>query len=418
MSGRTRSGVLRLLTWLVGAGVALGPGAAMSLPLNVSHRGYSAAFPENTLVAVEGGFAAGARAVEVDLLKSSDGEIVIFHDDTLDRTTNGTGRVDETTLADLQLLDAGSWFAPGFSGERIPTLIEALTLQQQLGAGPLLLDQKSGLLFGAEISAAVKATGVSAAEDIWVTVWTQEQLLDIRAHLPDTFMLWTGRNAAEVGIPGIATLQASGVGGFSFIFESYETNPGFLEAVQAAGMKAYAWNLDVVAPETPEKMQAAIDMGLDGYIVNDPALFETLLAPEPDTDLALLVLVALGLALRCTRGSRRATVRYRVRRREDAPRSSPDPRPCRRTPRAGTRLHRTRDHGARRPLRHARSAESGCGGLRAPAPVPRQPVRALAAQEEMELLELDRPGFRPLGDARRHRPGFVLLLHPDRLPGW
>ena len=295
MSRRTRSGVESVLAWLVGAGVNLSAGTAMSLPLNVAHRGYSEAFPENTVVAVEAGFAAGANVVEIDLLKSSDGEVVIFHDDTLDRTTNGIGRVDQTTLADLEPLDAGSWFAPEFTGERIPTLVEALTLQQQLGAGPLLLDQKSGLLFGAEITAAVQATELSAVDDIWVTAWTQEQVLDIRDHLPDTFILWTGRNAAEVGISGIAALQALGVGGFSFIFESYETNPGFLEAVQAAGMEAYAWNLDIVFPETPEKMQAAIDMGLDGYIVNDPELFGTFLVPEPGRDSGLLVLVALGL---------------------------------------------------------------------------------------------------------------------------
>ncbi len=125
MSRRTRSGVESVLAWLVGAGVNLSAGTAMSLPLNVAHRGYSEAFPENTLVAVEAGFAAGANVVEIDLLKSSDGEVVIFHDDTLDRTTNGIGRVDQTTLADLELLDAGSWFAPEFTGERIPTPAEA-----------------------------------------------------------------------------------------------------------------------------------------------------------------------------------------------------------------------------------------------------------------------------------------------------
>jgi glycerophosphoryl diester phosphodiesterase len=305
MSGRTRSRLQCVLTWLVGAGVVLGATAATSLPLNVAHRGYSAAFPENTLVAVEAGFAAAADVVEIDLLKSSDGEVVIFHDDTLDRTTNGTGRVDQTTLADLELLDAGSWFAPEFAGEKIPTLVEVLTHQQQLGWGPLLLDQKSGLLFGAEISAAVQATGVSAVDDIWVTAWTLDQVLDIRAHLPDTFVLWTGRNAGEVGTSGIAALQALGVGGFSFIFESYDTNPGFLEAVQAAGMEAYAWNLDIVFPETPEKMQAAIDLGLDGYIVNDPELFGTFLVPEPEVDLGRLVLLALGLA-RYGRGAARS----------------------------------------------------------------------------------------------------------------
>jgi glycerophosphoryl diester phosphodiesterase len=302
MSGQSRSRVEGALAGLVGAVVVQAAGGALSLPLNVAHRGASAASHENTLVAVEAGFDAGAEVVEIDLLKSSEGEVVIFHDDTLDRTTNGMGRVDQTTLADLKLLDAGFWFAPEFVGETIPTLVEALTLQRQLGAGPLLLDQKSGILFGAEIAAAVEAVGLSASEDVWVTAWTQDQVLDIRTHLPDTFILWTGLNAGDVGIPGIAALQALGVGGFSFIFESYDTNPGFLEAVHAAGMEAYAWNLDIVLPETPEKMQAAIDMGLDGYIVNDPALFEMVRVPEPDPDLLRLGLFGLGL-VRCGRGA-------------------------------------------------------------------------------------------------------------------
>jgi glycerophosphoryl diester phosphodiesterase len=282
--------------WGLGvAGVLFTAGAATGITLNVAHRGYSAAYPENTLVAVEAAFAAGADVVEIDLLKSSDGEVVIFHDDTLDRTTNGTGRVDAHTLAELETLDAGSWFAPEFAGEPIPTLVEALTLQQQLGAGPVLLDQKSGILFGEEIFDAVVATGVSAVDDIWVTAWTQAQVLDIRSWLPDTFILWTGSNVAEVGIGGIAALQSLGVGGFSFIFETYLSNPGFLDAVQAAGLEAYAWNIDALGlPETPEKMQAAIDMGLDGYIVNDPELFATFL-PMPEPSAA--VLVGLGLSM-------------------------------------------------------------------------------------------------------------------------
>ena len=65
MSGRTPSRVQRVLAWLVGASVVLCAAAATSLPLNVAHRGYSAAFPENTQVAVEAGFAAAADVVEL-----------------------------------------------------------------------------------------------------------------------------------------------------------------------------------------------------------------------------------------------------------------------------------------------------------------------------------------------------------------
>lgn len=260
---------------------------ASALPFNVGHRGYSAAYPENTLVSIQASFGAGADITEIDLLKSSDGEVVIFHDDTLDRTTDGTGPVSAKTLAELQLLDAGSWFAPEFAGEPIPTLVEALALQQQLGAGPLLLDQKSGLTFGAEIAAALAATGASASEDIMVTAWTLAQVADIQAFLPDTLILWTAANTALPAGMTLADMQAAGVDGFSVIYESYAAAPTFIDQLHALGMYAYAWNADVLFPETVQKMQDAITMGLDGYIVNDPALFESILVPEPGSFLLL-----------------------------------------------------------------------------------------------------------------------------------
>lgn len=287
-------GLRRLVSVLL---FLIAPSAAFALPLNVGHRGYSAAYPENTLVAVEAAYQGGADIVEIDLLKSSDGEVVIFHDNTLDRTTNGSGAVAGHTLAQLKDLDAGSWFSSAFVGEPIPTLQEALQLQQQLGQGPLLLDQKSGLTFGAEIAAALAATGASAIDDIWVTAWTLDQVNDIRALLPDTFILWTGNDPATNPLSP-ADMQALGVGGFSHIFETYASSPGFQAEVQALGMQAFAWNLDILLPETPEKMQQAIDMGLDGYIVNDPAVFEALLLPEPTTAL----LVGMGLAFAAARG--------------------------------------------------------------------------------------------------------------------
>ena len=93
-----------------------------------AHRGASVSFPENTLAAFEAGVAAGADSVEFDVQLSADGVAVVIHDDTVDRTTNGTGAVSELTLAELQSLDAGSWKAPSFAGEKIPSLDEALTL--------------------------------------------------------------------------------------------------------------------------------------------------------------------------------------------------------------------------------------------------------------------------------------------------
>lgn len=94
--------------------------------LVVAHRGSVREAPENTLAAIEKGIENGADLIETDVRETSDGHLVVIHDATVDRTTDGSGRVAEMTLAELKQLDAGSWFDPRFKGERIPTLDEAL----------------------------------------------------------------------------------------------------------------------------------------------------------------------------------------------------------------------------------------------------------------------------------------------------
>ncbi|MBO74605.1 MAG: hypothetical protein CMD33_04970 [Flavobacteriales bacterium] len=94
----------------------------------VCHRGANSIAPENTLPALECALAAGFGYVEADLHITSDGEIVVIHDNVLDRTTNGTGPVTQHTLAELRELDAGGWFEPFFAGTKLPTLEEVLDL--------------------------------------------------------------------------------------------------------------------------------------------------------------------------------------------------------------------------------------------------------------------------------------------------
>ncbi|OAA68557.1 PLC-like phosphodiesterase, TIM beta/alpha-barrel domain protein [Niveomyces insectorum RCEF 264] len=98
------------------------------------HRGFSAAAPENTLAAFRMARDAGGKGVtcETDLALTKDGELVLIHDETVDRTTNGRGLVGSMTYAEFSQLDAGSWFDVRFAAERIPRLKEALDLAQQL----------------------------------------------------------------------------------------------------------------------------------------------------------------------------------------------------------------------------------------------------------------------------------------------
>jgi glycerophosphoryl diester phosphodiesterase len=109
---------------LVGQPVLVKGEYLQSSPLVIAHRGASAHFPENTLPSYEGGFKAKADYLEIDLQMTKDGHLVTIHDETVDGTTNGKGRVNEFTLEELRKLDAGYWFNERFKGTQIPTLDE------------------------------------------------------------------------------------------------------------------------------------------------------------------------------------------------------------------------------------------------------------------------------------------------------
>lgn len=95
-------------------------------PLIIAHRGFKKNYPENTVAAFDAAIENGAVMIELDVSLSKDREVVVIHDDTLDRTTNGTGLICDYTLAELKKLDAGNWFSKEFKNEKIPTLKEIL----------------------------------------------------------------------------------------------------------------------------------------------------------------------------------------------------------------------------------------------------------------------------------------------------
>ena len=96
-----------------------------------AHRGASDTHPENTIAAFREAIRLGAHMIEFDVALTRDGALVLLHDATLDRTTNGTGPVSARSLSELQELDAGGWKADSFRGERIPTLAAALAVMPE-----------------------------------------------------------------------------------------------------------------------------------------------------------------------------------------------------------------------------------------------------------------------------------------------
>lgn len=99
-------------------------------PLIIAHRGFKSKYPENTLSSFEAAIQCGAQMIELDVTLTKDRELIVIHDDTLDRTTNGKGAVNNFSLKELQKLDAGSWFDPKFSDQKLPTLKAVLSLSK------------------------------------------------------------------------------------------------------------------------------------------------------------------------------------------------------------------------------------------------------------------------------------------------
>jgi glycerophosphoryl diester phosphodiesterase len=107
----------------------------LGLPRLIGHRGAAAYAPENTLAGFRLARERGAAWVEFDVRLTRDGDLAVMHDDTLERTTNGAGRVLDRTMRELSALDNGGWFGAAFAGERVASLAEAIRLFDRLGLG-------------------------------------------------------------------------------------------------------------------------------------------------------------------------------------------------------------------------------------------------------------------------------------------
>lgn len=117
------------------------------LPLVIAHRGNSSIAPENTLAAFASAARSGADLIEIDIHPNAEGIATVIHDDAVDRTTDGTGLVAELNSAEIAKLDAGSWFAPEFAGQTVPTLSDVITLAQQFPQARWLIEFKGAWNF-------------------------------------------------------------------------------------------------------------------------------------------------------------------------------------------------------------------------------------------------------------------------------
>ena len=138
--------VASILAVLVMSAFAGGMGGVNSYRVQaIAHRGASGYAPENTMAAFMEAFELKADFIELDVAMTKDGVLIVIHDDTVDRTTDGTGKVAELTYDYIRTLDAGSWFSPEFAGEQVPTLGEVLnTFRGKIG---ILIEIKDPIIY-------------------------------------------------------------------------------------------------------------------------------------------------------------------------------------------------------------------------------------------------------------------------------
>jgi len=148
-----------------------------------AHRGNSKFFPENTMAAYRSALEMPIDQIEIDLHMTKDGEIVMIHDHTVDRTTDGTGLVREKTLEEIRTLDAGSWKGEQFKGEKIPLFREFLelvkdhpemTVNVELKDYPREEDPEWAKISADKAIAMIEEYGMG--DRIWINCWSGELL--------------------------------------------------------------------------------------------------------------------------------------------------------------------------------------------------------------------------------------------------
>lgn len=152
----------------------------------LAHRGDPSQAPENTMPAFAAAIASGVDGVEFDVQATADGEMVILHDERLERTTNGKGFVKDLTLAQTKALDAGSWFKDTFAGEKIPTLAETLELFQPTSLF-IDIELKTGKFPypGLAEKTALLVKDMGLAERVVISSFNHQTLLEAKAAAPE-----------------------------------------------------------------------------------------------------------------------------------------------------------------------------------------------------------------------------------------
>jgi glycerophosphoryl diester phosphodiesterase len=232
---------------------------------NVAHRGATGYAPENTIAAFDKGVEMKADYIEIDVQRSKDGELVIIHDTTVDRTTNGTGYIKDLTFEQLRQLDAGSWKGEQFTGERIPAFDEIL--DRYHGKTGILIELKAPELYpGIEEQVAEELTKRNLDrpqnEKIIIQSFNFESMKKMNTLLPNV----------PIGVLTSSKAHATSEALKEFSAYADYFNPSYgivtkelVGEVHALGMKISSWTV-----RSQEAADFLIEMGVDAIITDYP----------------------------------------------------------------------------------------------------------------------------------------------------
>ncbi|MEB3221872.1 MAG: glycerophosphodiester phosphodiesterase family protein [Candidatus Sericytochromatia bacterium] len=241
--------------------------AELGRPLVMGHRGAMGHAPENTMASFQLANELGVEAIELDVHLSADGVLVVHHDETLDRTTDGRGELAALTLAQLQQLDAGRWFSAEHAGARIPTLEEVLGWARGVKL-PVVIEFKRNLNARAVVEAAIALVDrLGAADDVAFISFDHFVPLGLKQARPS----WcTGVLYAARPVDAIHLATGAGADGLLPNFSFVERD--MVEAAHAAGKWVGCW-----APNTERELGYALSQGVDMIGTNYPDRLHALL---------------------------------------------------------------------------------------------------------------------------------------------
>ena len=258
---------------------------ASQRPLVIGHRGYCQRAPENTLPSFQLALAAGADLVELDYYHSRDGKLVVIHDHELDRTTDATNRwhhkkisVETKTAAELQTLDAGSWFDPKYAGTKIPLLEEALDTIQK--GSVTLIERKAGapadclqLLRQKDL---INKVVVQSFDWQYLRTFHEQEPAQVLAALGPPGRLADGTPSPgkpkDLSSAWLDELQKTGA---KVVVWSDKVSREAVQLAHQRGLKVWVYTID-----DPTQANTLLDMGVDGIITNNTPLIRKAIAPR------------------------------------------------------------------------------------------------------------------------------------------